>query len=104
MFLTIGVKIIIGIFEDGTGSIKLHPETFVTWDDPGPYFFTYIIGYAVVFWKPLWGSIIIMAVNIYYVMIAGVNGPPLFAAPGFLAGALFLANWFMVRRNQTNAV
>ena len=103
MFLTIGVKIIIGIFEDGTGSIKLNPETFVTWDDPGPYFFTYIIGYAVVFWKPLWGSIIIMAASIYYVMIQGFDGPPIFAAPGFIVGALYFAYWFFEKRNQINA-
>ena len=103
MFLTIGTKIIIEIFEDGPGSLKGLPESFVTWDDPGPYFLTYIIGYAVILWKPLWGSIIIMAASIYYVMIAGVDGPPIFAAPGFLVGALYLANWFVVRRNQINA-
>ncbi len=103
IFLTIGVKIVIGIFEDGPGSMKVVPETFVTWDDPSPYFFTYIVGYVLVFWKPLWGSIIIMAASIYYVMIAGVEGPPIFAAPGFLVGALYFAYWFVDRRNQTNA-
>ena len=29
IFLTIGAKIIIGIFEDGPGSIKVLPQSFV---------------------------------------------------------------------------
>ncbi len=103
ILLAVGSKIIIGILEDGLGTLKVLPKSFVTWDDPGPYFLTYIIAYAVIWWKPLWGSIIIMAASIYYVIIAGVDGPPIFAAPGFLVGALYLANWFVVRRNQTNA-
>lgn len=103
MFLTIGAKIIIGIIEDGPGSLKVLPESFSTWDDPTAYFITYIIGYAVIWWKPLWGSIIIILGSIFFVMIAGIDGPPIFAAPGFLVGALYLINWFVVRRNQTNA-
>jgi hypothetical protein len=103
MLLTIGSKMIGGIFIDGMGSLNVHPETFVTWDDPGPYFFTYIIGYALIFWKPLWGSIIIMAVSIYYVIIAGVHGPPILAAPGFLVGALYLANFLVSHKHPHSA-
>ena len=55
-------------------------------------------------WKPLWGSIIIIAASIFYVTVAGVDGPPIFAVPGFLVSALYLINWFVVRRNQINAV
>ena len=93
MFLTIGLKFIVSIFEKGTGSLSMTPETFVTWDDPGPYFLIYIIGYALIWWRPFWGSIIIMAASIYYVIIAGVHGPPIFAVPEFLVGALYMAYW-----------
>ncbi len=101
MFLTIGLKFIVSIFEKGTGSLSMTPETLVTWDDPGPYFLSYIIGYALIWWKPLWGSIIIMAASIYYVIAAGVHGPPIFAVPGFLVGALYMAYWLIEGRRKT---
>ena len=100
MFLFIDFPIIGGFFGDGDGTLKVRPESFVTWDDPGPYFLIYIIGYAAIWWKPFWGSIIIMAASIYYVIIAGVNGPPIFAAPGFLVGALYMAYWLKEGRNK----
>ena len=102
MLLTIGLKFIVSIFEKGTGSLSVSSETFITWDDPAPYFISYIIGYAVIWWKPFWGSIIIMAASIYYVLIAGFAGPTIFAAPGFLVGALYFSYWFIEKRNQTN--
>lgn len=103
LFLVIGGKIIAGFFGDGHGTMKVSLESFVTWDDPGPYFLIYITGYAFIWWKPLWGSIIIMAASVYYVIIAGVDGPPIFAAPGFIVGALYMAYWFFEKRNQTKA-
>ncbi len=102
MLLVLGSKIIIAIIEDGPQFLSEIPESFSTWDDPIPYFITYIIGYAVIWWKPLWGSIIIILGSIFYVIMAGIDGPPIFAAPGFLVGALYLINWFVVRKNQTN--
>jgi len=102
MFLFIGLAIIGGIFDDGPGTLKVGLESFITWADPGPYFLIYITGYAVIWWKPLWGSIIIMTASIYYVIIAGVAGPPIFAAPGFLVGVLYMAYWLIeVRKKQT---
>ncbi len=103
MLLAVGSKMIIGIIEDGRQFLSEIPESFSTWDDPMAYFITYIIGYAVIWWKPLWGAIIIILGSIFYVIIAGISGPPIFAAPGFLVGALYLINWFVVRKNQTNA-
>ena len=109
MLLAIGSKMIIGIIEDGRQFFYELPESFSNPLDPTLYFFIYIIGYAVIWWKPLWGSIIIIAASIFYVTVAGGDvgvrgGPPIFAAPGFLVGALYLINWFVVRRNQINAV
>jgi hypothetical protein len=69
--------------------------------DPTLYFFMYIIGYAVIWWKPLWGSIIIITASIYYVSVAGFGGPLIFAAPGFLVGALYMAYWLIEGRIKT---
>jgi hypothetical protein len=102
MFLFVGLEIIVGFFGDGPRTLMESPKSFVTWDDPGPYFLIYITGYAVIWWKPLWGSIIIMAASIYYVIIAGVDGPPYLAAPGFLVGALYMAYWLIKGRKKTN--
>ena len=103
ILLVVGSKMIIGIIEDGRLFLNELPESFSNPLDPTLYFFTYIIGYVVIWWKPLWGSIIIIIASIYYVTVAGLGGPPIFAGPGFLVGALYLINWFVVRRNQTNA-
>ena len=101
LFLFVGTAVIGGIFGSDIETLKLRPESFVKWDDPGPYFLIYIIGYAVIWWKPFWGSIIIIAASISYVMIQGFNGPPIFAAPGFLVGALYMAYWLFEGRTKT---
>ena len=103
IILAVGSKMIIGIIEDSRLFFHELPESFSNPLDPTLYFFTYIIGYVVIWWKPLWGSIIIIIASIYYVTVGGLDGPPIFAAPGFLVGVLYLTNWFVVRRNQTNA-
>ncbi len=100
MLLAVGSKIIIAIVEGDPKMFFEFPESFSTWDDPLPYFLTYMIGYAVIWWKPLWGSIIIILGSIFYVIIAGFDGPPIFAAPGFLAGLLYLLNWIVTRKKQ----
>jgi len=102
-FLVLGIKIITAIFEDGAQFFSELPKSFVTWDDPMPYFFIYLIAYAITWWKPLVGSIIIILVSIFYVIIAGFDGPPILAAPGLLVGLLYLANWIVERKNQIKA-
>ena len=103
ILLTIGVHMIIGIEEDSRKFFNELTGAFSSWENPIVYFFIYIIGYVVIWWKPLWGSIIIITGSIFYVTMAGIDGPPIFAAPGFLVGVLYLINWFVVRRNQTKA-
>jgi len=101
--LMLGIKIISAIFEDGAQFFSKLPESFVTWDDPMPYFFIYLIAYAITWWKPLLGSILIILVSIFYVIIAGFDGPPILAAPGLLVGILYLANWIVDRKKQIKA-
>ena len=90
------------IIEEGSSYLVEIPKDFLDWEDPTAFLFTYLIGYAVIWWKPLWGSIIIILASIFYVMIAGFDGPPIFAAPGFLVGLLYLIDWFVARINQIN--
>ncbi len=103
MLLVLGIKIIISLIEDGSQFLREIPGSFSTWDDPVPYFITYMIGYALVWWKPLWGSIIIILASICYVIMAGFGGPPIFAGPGFVVGLLYLLNWIVARKNRISA-
>ena len=104
MLLSVGSYIVVGIIEDSRKFFNQLSESFSNKADPTLYFFCYIIGYLVIWWKPLWGSIIIITASIYYVIVAGLQGPPIFAIPGFIVGALYLVNWFIIRANQTNKV
>ena len=103
MLLSVGAIMLISIIEDSRKFLDELPESFANPQDPTLYFLLYIIGYVVIWRKPFWGSIIIIAASIYYVAVAGLDGPPIFAAPGFLVGALYLINWFIDRKNKINA-
>lgn len=102
ILLAVGPKFIGSIIEDGSEFLTELQNSFATWFDPFAYFIVYVIGYAIIWWKPLWGSIIIILSSIFYVIMGGLNGPPIFAVPGFLVGAFYLIDWLLVRRNQTN--
>jgi len=103
LLLVVGSKIVPSIIEDGPPPFSEILESFTTWDDPSAFFYTYLAGYTVIWWKPLWGSIIIILGCIFYVIIAGFDGPPIFAAPAFLVGLFYLLNWIVTRRNQLRA-
>jgi len=103
MLLALGSKFILTIIENYSEFLSETKDSFSTWNDPTAYFITYLAGYVIIWRKPLWGSIIIIISSIFYIVMAGIDGPPIFAAPGFIVGALYLTNWFAERRNQTNA-
>jgi hypothetical protein len=100
MLLAVGPKLVMAIFEDFPEFISEIKVSFSTWYDPFAYVITYLIGYAIVWWKPLWGSLIIILISIFYVIMGGLDGPPIFAIPGFLVGALVLTNWFLERKRH----
>ncbi len=91
-------KLIGDFFEFGTGYLKEILQSYVYWSDPNAFFITYFIGYTLLWWKPLWGSIIIMAVSVFYIIIAGVDGPPIFAIPALITGLLYLLHWNSLRK------
>jgi len=87
------------LIEEGPGHLIDISKTIFNWyDDPSGFVFTYFIGYALIWWKPLWGSIIIMLGSILFVSINGFDGPPIFAVPTFLVGLFYLLHWIVSRK------
>jgi len=72
----------------------------VHWEeDPTGFFFTYIIGYAIIWWKPLWGAVIIMTGSLLSAVINFDNpGFLIFAIPTFAVGILYLISWIDERK------
>jgi len=73
-------------------------EQFILWDDPSAFFVTYIIGYAVIWWKPLWGSIIIITGSLVYFVMEPNPWALIFILPAFLVGLLYLLAWYIKKR------
>ena len=70
MLTVFGLMIVGSIFEKGTGEIKAIALACLNWyDDPTGFFFTYVIGYALVLWKPLPGALIIIAGSVLSIII-----------------------------------
>ncbi|MBC8321008.1 MAG: hypothetical protein H8E34_09820 [Bacteroidetes bacterium] len=102
MLLAIVPKLIGEFAEKGLGFLMEILKSFSNWDSPTAFFFIYIIGYAIIWWKPLWGSIIIIFASTLYVIIAGFDGPPIFTIPAFLVGLFYLIYLIVLRNNKDN--
>ena len=101
--LIFSVLIIEKLIEEGSKYLVEISQALFNWyDDPTGFFFTYLIGYAIIWWKPLWGSIIIIFASTLYVIIAGFDGPPIFAIPTFLVGFFYLLYWNVSRNKKDN--
>jgi hypothetical protein len=100
--LAFGPKFVGEFIEQGATYFIEIKDSFITWDDPNAFFITYFIGYILLWWKPLWGSIIIILVSITYVIIAGISGPPIFAIPAFIVGVLYFLYWNSIRQKELN--
>ena len=96
-------KIIEQIIKKGSVFIVETLNTFTDWSNPMPLLLTYLMGYLIVLWKPLPGSVIIILSSVFYVLIAGVDGPPIFAIPAFLVGVLYLISWFVLKKKIHNS-
>jgi hypothetical protein len=94
-------KIIGKIIEEGFSWLFEMPGSFSElWDNPMAFILIYLIGYVVVWWKPLWGSLIIMIVSVYYVPASGTLGSLIFALPTFLVGLFYLVYFIMTRKKE----
>ncbi|MEA3477727.1 MAG: hypothetical protein U9R60_06075 [Bacteroidota bacterium] len=101
LFLLAFLPKFIGEFiEKGFAYLSEIPGAFiVNWNDnPTAFFLIYIIGYALIWWKPLWGSIIIIISSAYYIIISESFGPLIFAIPTLLVGLSYLWYWFLLRK------
>ena len=104
MLLMFGSTLILSLFENWPGEMKEILQALVKWyDDPTGFFFTYLIGYIVIWWKPLYGSMIIMAGSILvFIFNIGNPGFLIFAVPTFLVGFFYVESWYKRRiKNKT---
>ncbi len=80
------------------GSIdKLSMSSILNWyDNPIGLFFTYLLGYIIIWWKPLWGSIIIMAGGLLFYFFNPLNVMFLFIflLPTYLISVLYIWSWY----------
>jgi len=88
MLLIFGTKLIGSVIEEGTTGIKEIALALLNWyDDPTGFFLAYLAGYAIVWWKPFWGALIIIIASL---LVSAINhdnlGFIIFAIPTFLVG------------------
>jgi hypothetical protein len=81
---------------------KIPEHLFKWYDNPTGFFFTYILGYVIIWWKPLWGSIIIIAGGLLFFISNPNNGMFLliFIIPTFLVSILYIWNWYYTYKKQ----
>ncbi|MBI9039606.1 MAG: hypothetical protein JEY97_15865 [Bacteroidales bacterium] len=104
MLLIFGTKLIGSIIENGFEELKEIANALIHWhDNPTAFFFIYIIGYAIVWWKSFWGSVIIIAGSLLVFFINIENmGFLIFSISTFVVGLLYVSTWFDLRkRNKT---
>jgi hypothetical protein len=85
--------------EKGIGELGNLLKSCLHWyDDPTGFFITYLVGYALVWWKPLWGGIIIVAGSIAVSIINIDNaGFLIFALPTVLVGVFYIIMFSLIR-------
>jgi hypothetical protein len=100
MVLIFGGQLIGDITEKGTGELKEIVRALVHWyDNPTGFFFTYLLGYAIVWWKRLAGALIIMAGSLLWTIINIDNpGNLIFTLPTFAVGFFYLISWLYKRK------
>jgi hypothetical protein len=102
MLLIFGSALILSLFDNWPEELKEISKALVKWyDDPTGFFFTYMIGYAFVWWKPFWGSVIII-IGSFLVFIINIDNPGflIFAVPTFLVGFFYLESWYLIRKKN----
>ncbi len=80
------------------GSIdRLTINTILNWNDnPTGFIYTYLLGYVIIWWKPLWGSLIILAsVTFFFIFNPhNVGFILMFLIPTLLVSILYLWSWY----------
>jgi hypothetical protein len=101
MLLIFGGKIIGEFVEKGIGEFRfLARDAFHWYDNPTGFFFTYVAGYILVWWRPLWGALFIIGGSILVTVVNIDNrGFLIFALPTIMVGIFYLLTWYYQRKN-----
>lgn len=102
MILIFGGSIVNDLIDKGAGEFGTLLKGSLHWyDDPTGFFFTYLVGYALVWWKPLWGGLIIIAGSLA-VSIVNIDSTAfiIFSLPAMLVGVLYIILFFISLRKK----
>ena len=75
----------------------------VPYIDPNVLIWIYLLGYAIAWWKNLWGSVIILIVSIYGIIISEAGDIRFHFMLTFLVGFLYIMNWNDERKRKNDA-
>jgi len=95
MLLAFAPKFIGSLNEEGISYLLEVPKAFTNWyDNPVAFFFSYFIGYALIWKKPLWGAaIIILGDVLFFAFNIDNMGTFIFTIPTFLVAFFYLIQW-----------
>ena len=95
MLIVFGIKFGGLIADEGISHLFEVPKAFANWyDDPTAFFITYFIGYAIIWWKPIWGSVIILLGDILFFAFNSQNmGIFIFIIPTMLVAVFYILYW-----------
>ena len=68
--------------------------------DPNVLIMLYLVGYAVVWWKKLWGTVIIAIASIFGIIFSEAGDIQFHFMLTFVVGFLYFLNWIFERKNK----
>ena len=71
--------------------------------DPNVLILIYLVGYAIVWWKKLWGTVIIIIVSILGIIVSEAGDVRFHFMLTFVVGFLYFAYWNDERKRKTDA-
>jgi hypothetical protein len=93
----------IGLFmEQGMKTLAdIFTSLFHWHDNPTGFVFAYMAGYALIWWKPLWGSVII-ASGVLLFFVFNISNPfnLIFGLPTLLVAVLYILYWGLDRKGH----
>ena len=75
----------------------------ITWKYPSTFFVIYFIGYVLVWWKHLWGAVIIIAASLLFFLTNTTLWNLALTLPALLVGVFYILLWNMNRRKASGA-
>ena len=71
--------------------------------DPNVLIWIYLVGYAIVWWKKLWGTVIIIIVSILGIIVSKAGDVQFHFMLTFLVGFLYFLYWNDERKRKNDA-